>query len=152
VRANYAAVAAAVPLGLVGEDAVVMALTAGAATLGTHMIGSLRRQVYEARQLGQYRLVRLLGAGGLGQGYLAEHQLLKRPCAIKVIRPGQAADPQAIARFEREVQTTATLTHPNTIEIYDYGHTDDGTFYYVMEFLPGLSMADLVAKHGPLPP
>ncbi len=151
VRAEYPAVADLLPLALVGEDALVMGLTAAAAVVGTHMIGALRRQVYEARQLGQYRLLRLLGAGGMGQVYLAEHQLLKRPCAIKVIRPGQSADPQAVARFEREVQTTATLTHPNTIEIYDYGHTDDGTFYYVMEYLPGLSMADLVARHGPLP-
>ncbi len=152
VRAEYPAVAELLPLWLVGEDALIMAMTAAAAVVGTHMIGALRRQVYEARQLGQYRLLRLLGAGGMGQVYLAEHQLLKRPCAIKVIRPGQSADPQAIARFEREVQTTATLTHQNTIEIYDYGHTDDGTFYYVMEYLPGLSMADLVARHGPLPP
>jgi serine/threonine-protein kinase len=152
MRGNSPSVAALVPPELLVEYALMLAITAAAATLGTHMIGSLRRQVFEARQLGQYRLVRLLGAGGMGQVYLAEHQLLKRPCAIKVIRPGQSADPQAIARFEREVQTTATLTHPNTIEIYDYGHTDDGTFYYVMEYLPGLSMADLVARHGPLPP
>jgi hypothetical protein len=151
VRGEFAAVAEVVPLELVGENALVMGLTAVGAVIGTQMIGSLRKQVFEARQLGQYRLLRLLGSGGMGQVYLAEHQLLKRPCAIKVIRPGRAADPQAVARFEREVQTTATLTHPNTIEIYDYGHTDDGTFYYVMEYLPGLSMADLVARHGPLP-
>jgi serine/threonine-protein kinase len=151
VRVEFPEVCAVIPLGLVGENALVMGLTAVGAVLGTHMIGSLRQQVFEARQLGQYRLMRLLGSGGMGNVYLAEHQLLKRPCAIKVIRPGQAADPQAIARFEREVQTTATLTHPNTIEIYDYGRTDDGTFYYVMEYLPGLSMADLVARHGPVP-
>ena len=72
----------------------------------------------------------------MGEVYLAEHQLLKRPCALKLIRPEAGADPLALARFEREVQAAARLSHPNTIEIYDYGHTDDGTFYYVMEYLP----------------
>jgi serine/threonine-protein kinase len=88
----------------------------------------------------------------MGEVYLAEHRLLKRPCAIKLIRPGTRADPRVLARFEREVRTTATLSHPNTIEIYDYGRTDDGTFYYVMEYLRGLSLEDLVARHGPQPP
>ena len=88
----------------------------------------------------------------MGEVYLAEHQLLKRPCAIKLIRPDRAGDPRALARFEREVRTTARLSHPNTVEIYDYGRTEDGTFYYVMEYLSGLSLADLVERHGPLPP
>src|SRR5262245_11789827 len=119
---------------------------------GVHTINRLRREAFEARQLGQYRLKRLLGAGGMGEVYLAEHQLMKRPCAIKLIKPGSAADPKALARFEREVRSSARLTHWNTIEIFDYGRTDDGTFYYVMEYLPGKSLADLVADHGPLPP
>ena len=93
----------------------------------------------------------MIGSGGMGEVYLAEHQMMKRPCAIKLIRPGKAADPQALARFEREVRATAKLSHWNTIEIFDYGRTDDGTFYYVMEYLPGLSLAELVDKHGPLP-
>lgn len=119
---------------------------------GTHMINGLRREAFEARKLGQYRLLRLLGAGGMGEVYLAEHQMMKRPCAIKVIRPGKANDPQALARFEREVHATAKLSHWNSIEIFDYGRTEDGTFYYVMEYLPGLSLAELVERHGPLPP
>ena len=90
--------------------------------------------------------------GGMGEVYKAEHQLLKRPCAIKLIRPEHAGNPKALARFEREVRTTAKLTHPNTIAIYDYGRADDGTFYYVMEFLPGLNLAELLRKNGPLPP
>jgi hypothetical protein len=147
-----AQVAAVVSADRLGEYALTMCLAAGAATLGTHMIGSLRRQVFEARQLGQYRLIRRLGTGGMGEVYLAEHQLLKRPCALKIIRAACAGNPQAVARFEREVQATATLTHPNTVEIYDFGHTDDGTFYYVMEYLPGLTLAELVERHGPLPP
>ncbi len=84
--------------------------------------------------------------------YLAEHRLLKRPCALKLIRPDRLADPRVLVRFEREVRMTATLSHPNTVEIYDYGRTEDGTFYYVMEYLPGLSLAELVDRYGPLPP
>ncbi len=134
------------------EMGIAMGVTVLAAVLGTHLINSLRCQVFAAQQLGQYRLKRKLGAGGMGEVYLAEHQLLKRPCAVKVIRPSAAADPQALARFEREVRATAMLTHPNTVEIYDYGRTEDGTFYYVMEYLPGCSSAELVERHGPLCP
>src|SRR5581483_10864532 len=90
-------------------------------------------------------------SGGMGEVYLADHQLLKRPCAVKLIRPGAAADPQALDRFEREVRITASLSHWNTVEIFDYGRTEEGTYYYVMEYLPGLSLAELVEKHGPLP-
>ncbi len=106
----------------------------------------------EAQQLGQYRLRRQLGAGGMGEVYLAEHQLLKRPCAVKLVRPGIESCPKALERFEREVRLTATLSHPNTVEIYDYGRTEDGTYYYVMEYLQGLSLAELVERHGPVPP
>src|SRR5262249_7682730 len=84
--------------------------------------------------------------------YLAEHQLLKRPCALKLIRPGVDADPTARERFEREVRLTAALTHPNTVEVYDYGRTENGVYYYVMEYLPGLNLEELVERHGPLRP
>jgi eukaryotic-like serine/threonine-protein kinase len=103
-------------------------------------------------QIGQYRIHRRIGAGGMGEVYLAEHQFLKRFCALKLIRPDSAEDPNALARFEREVRATAALSHPNTVEIYDYGRTADGTYYYVMEFLPGLSLAELVERYGPLSP
>jgi serine/threonine-protein kinase len=88
----------------------------------------------------------------MGEVYLAEHGLLKRPCAIKLIRPERAGDSNNLARFAREAQATATLRHPNTVEVYDYGRAEDGTFYYVMEYLPGLSLEELVKRHGPLPP
>src|SRR5688572_18036212 len=101
--------------------------------------------------MGQYKLKQLIGSGGMGEVYLAEHQLMKRPCAIKVIRPEKAGDPKVLARFEREVQATARLSHWNTIDIFDYGRADDGTFYYVMEYLPGMNLSELVRKHGPLP-
>jgi len=132
-------------------DAMILCIVAVGSTFGAHAMSRLRRQVAEARHLGQYRL-RLQIGGGMGKIYLAEHHLLKRPCALKLIRPGNSADPKALARFEREVRLTATLSHPNTVEIYDYGRTEDGTYYYVMEYLRGLSLADLVERHGPQPP
>jgi serine/threonine-protein kinase len=133
------------------ETALTMLLTAVAAVWGVHTIGRLRTEAYQARQIGQYRLKKRLGGGGMGEVYLAEHLLLKRPCAIKLIRPDKAGDPQALARFEREVQETARLTHWNSIDIYDYGRAADGTFYYVMEYLPGMNLEQLVQMHGPLP-
>jgi serine/threonine protein kinase len=142
----------ATPVALFSFDAMLLVILAVCSTYGAHMISHLRRQVVEARQLGQYRLGRRIGVGGMGEVYLAEHQLLKRPCALKLIRPGRATDRQAFERFEREVRLTATLSHPNTVEIYDYGRTEDGTYYYVMEYLPGLSLSELVERHGPLPP
>lgn len=132
--------------------AMIMTVATVSATLGVQTIGLLRREAFKARQLGQYHLKHSLGAGGMGEVYLAEHQLMKRPVAIKVIRPEKAGDPQVIARFEREVRSTAKLSHWNTVEIFDYGRADDGTFYYVMEYLPGLSLAQLVSEYGPLPP
>ena len=119
------------------------------AIYGSFLVNGLRTELHQARKFGQYQLVRKLGEGGMGEVYLAEHQLLKRPCALKLIKPEAGADPIALARFEREVQSAARLAHPNTIEIYDYGHTDDGTFYYVMEYLQGLSLADLVRRGRP---
>jgi serine/threonine-protein kinase len=129
-----------------------LGLAAGTAIVGVATINRLRVEVFEAKQLGQYKLRRLIGAGGMGEVYLAEHTLMKRPCAIKLIRPNKATDPQALARFEREVRATAKLSHWNTIEIFDYGHTPDGTFYYVMEYLPGMSLAEIVERYGALPP
>jgi serine/threonine-protein kinase len=128
-----------------------MGLTLLACVVGVQTINSLRREAFEAKKLGQYRLKRLIGSGGMGEVYLAEHQMMKRPCAIKLIRPEKAGDPRVLARFEREVQTTAKLSHWNNIDIYDYGRTDDGTFYYVMEYLPGHNIGELVERHGALP-
>lgn len=125
------------------------------AIFGTAKTAALREQVEEAKQMlremGQYRLRKRLGAGGMGEVYLAEHQLLKRPCALKRIHPKYLNNQDQIKRFEREVQATAKLRHPNTVEIYDYGQADDGTFFYVMEYLPGISLEDFVNRYGPMP-
>ena len=137
---------------LFGFDALILAILAVGSAFGARTIFRLRRQVSEARQLGQYRLKRRIGAGGMAEVYLAEHQLLKRPCAVKLIRPWAVTDPRAMQRLEREVRLTARLSHPNTVEVYDYGQTEDGTYYYVMEHLKGLSLAELVYRHVRLPP
>jgi len=134
------------------ELMILMATAVAIAVFGSHKIRELQQQAHEAQRIGQYRLKHVLGFGGMGAVYLAEHVLLRRPCAIKLIRPDQAGDPKTLIRFEREVQATATLTHPNTVEIFDYGHAEDGTFYYVMEYLPGMNLQDLVEQHGPMPP
>jgi hypothetical protein len=103
-------------------------------------------------ELGQYALKERLGEGGMGEVFLAEHRLLKRLCAVKLVRPEKVNEAGMLARFEREVQATAKLRHPHTVGIYDYGHTEDGTFFYVMEYLPGLRLQQLVEHWGPLPP
>ncbi len=135
-----------------GPPAPLMLLAAAAGIYGAHTIHTIRYNFFKAKQLGRYRLKEKLGSGGMGEVYRAEHDLLKRPCAIKLIRPGLDADPAAVARFEREVQVTARLSHPNTVEVYDYGRTDEGVFYYVMELLQGDSLQDLVTRTGPLAP
>jgi serine/threonine-protein kinase len=144
-------VAQVVTVDQVSDVFLVLLVGAICSVYGAYIMNSLRIAAVKAQKFGQYRLLRPLGEGGMGQVYLAEHQLLKRPCAIKLIRPDQAGNPQALARFEREVWATAKLTHWNTIDIYDFGRTDDGTFYYVMEYLPGLDLGELVRRFGPMP-
>src|ERR1051325_5870953 len=131
---------------------MTLSMASAMAIFGSYRISELHHQAHQARKLGQYQLQRKLGSGGMGEVYLGEHTLLKRTCAIKLIRPEQAGDPTTLLRFEREVQAMATLTHPNTVEVYDSGHAADGTLYYVMEYLPGLSLQDLVDRYGPLSP
>ena len=131
---------------------VLLVLAAVGGVFGVTTIGSLRQEAFEARQLGQYRLKRLIGMGGMGEVHLAEHQLLKRPCVVKIIRADRAGDPRVLARFQREVRATAKLSHWNIVEIFDYGVSPHGTFYYVMEYLPGMNLGELVERFGPLPP
>ncbi len=113
-------------------------------------IAYLKREMGVIRQLGQYALLRKIGEGGMGEVYLARHALLRRPTAVKILKGG-SGDDDDIRRFEREVQLASELTHPHTIEIYDYGRTADGVFYYAMEYLPGISLTELVSMTGPIP-
>jgi hypothetical protein len=111
-----------------------------------------RRRLSQAelklKKLGQYTLEEKIGEGGMGVVYRARHALMRRDTAVKLLLPDRA-DPAAIARFEREVRLTCQLTHPSTIQVYDYGHTPDGIFYYAMEYLRGLNLHDLIARYGP---
>jgi serine/threonine-protein kinase len=132
-------------------------LVTAMAYVGSRVIYGLGREVTRARELGGYRLVERLGAGGMGEVWRAEHHLLARPAAIKLVRQQLAAtsdtipDQQLQERFRREAEATASLRSPHTIELYDFGLASDGTFYYVMELLDGFDLDTLVEQFGPLP-
>lgn len=136
---------------IVGVLGIALSFAAMLALGALEIVRRLRREVTLATQLGQYRLVRKISEGGMGVVYQAEHALLRRPTAIKLIsqRPGDAS---LIARFEREVTATSKLSHPNTIVVFDFGRTPQGVFYYAMEYLPGVSIDELVRAVGPLLP
>jgi serine/threonine protein kinase len=134
------------------KAAIWLSIACIIAIAGSNRLQALQREALEARDLGQYTLKRQLGKGGMGEVFLAEHRLLRRPCALKLIRTEKADDPVTLVRFQREVKAMATLTHHNTVRVFDYGFTDHGVFYYVMEHLSGMTLQELVDRHGPVPP
>jgi serine/threonine-protein kinase len=132
-------------------------LLVGVAVVISHVVTTLGRRVAKAREMGSYQLGELLGRGGMGEVYKASHRMLARPAAIKLIRPEMlgGSDPavaaRAIARFRREAEAAAHLRSAHTVEIYDFGVTEDQTLYLVMEFLEGMDLESLVRQHGPMP-
>ncbi|MEQ8459554.1 MAG: serine/threonine-protein kinase [Sandaracinaceae bacterium] len=131
--------------------AMWLAIIVAVSTVASWVLFGLRAQVREARRLGQYTLLDKIGEGGMGVVYRARHALLRRPTAVKLLPPERAAG-LALRRFEKEVQLTASLVHPNTVTIFDFGHTPDGVFYYAMEYLDGGDLEDIVEVAGPMCP
>jgi len=128
------------------------------ASFGARLVYGLQRDVARARQLGSYQLVELIGAGGMGEVWQASHRMLARPAAVKLIKRDVLDEKDLDTaeklrlRFEREAQATAQLESPHTVELYDFGVSDEGDFYYVMELLNGITLETLVKQYGPVPP
>ena len=142
-------------LPLIMQGVLTLMFPSAIAVFAATRASALQRRAFDAERraerMGQYTLKRKLGEGGMGEVWLAEHGLLKRPCAVKFIRPELAANPSNAARFTREVQAVTALSHVNTVRVYDYGQAEDGTFYFVMEYLEGPTLEDLIKTCGPLP-
>jgi serine/threonine-protein kinase len=138
------------PAFFIGALVLTTTATVLAAT-GADVMHALRKDADAATQLGQYTLGEKIGEGGMGVVYRAQHMLLRRPTAIKLLAP-ERVGAATLERFEREVQHTSQLTHPNTVAVYDYGRSTGGAFYYAMEYLDGIDLEQLVRRHGPQPP
>ncbi len=140
---RYPVIAERIRLGLLAGSVLLLLVAAS-------WIVILDRDLTQAKQLGQYVLEKEIGHGGMGVVYQARHTLLQRPTAIKLLRPESVTD-SSLARFEREVQLASGLTHPNTIEIFDFGRTPDDSFYCVMELLDGQTLEEIIRLNGPIP-
>ncbi|MHC4429769.1 MAG: serine/threonine-protein kinase, partial [Planctomycetota bacterium] len=128
----------------------LLAAALAAVLASTYSVNALSRRIEAVQKLGQYTLEEKLGEGGMGTVYRARHAMLRRPTALKMLK-AEALSDENLVRFEREVQLTAQLSHPSIIEIYDYGRTPEGIFYYVMEFLSGLTLAKLIDLESTVP-
>jgi serine/threonine-protein kinase len=122
-------------------------LCVAVAIIAARVIHGLKQRVWDANKVGQYTLEERIGEGGMGLVYLARHALLRRATAVKLLHPDRTGE-TALRRFEQEARITSTLTHPSTITIFDFGRTPEGVFYYAMEYLDGVTLADLIAHDG----
>jgi hypothetical protein len=130
----------------------VLAAGATVAVWGGHIMWSLRQSVFESRKLGRYRLLKRIGKGGMGEVWRAEDRVLRRNVALKILLQEYGRKPDAVARFEREIQATASISHPNVVRIHDWGVTDDGIWYYAMDLLEGTDLHSLIRRCGSMPP
>jgi serine/threonine-protein kinase len=152
-----AALAPALTPDLISDTGLLLFIGALVAAFGSHIIHNTRLNAARAREMGMYQLEKRIGKGGMGEVWKAEHELLARPAAIKLIRPEVLSSGNGdglnsvIPRFKREAQITANLRSPHTVELYDFGVTDSGVFYYVMEYLDGLDLESLIERFGPQP-
>lgn len=142
---------------VIGEDWMFLSVFWGlcatvvmVTTVASYTVYGLEQRINSSAQLGPYRLSHAIGSGGMGQVYLAEHAMLGRATAVKLLRDSSLSG--ARERFEQEVQTTSSLTHPNTVNIFDYGRTPEGVFYFAMEYIEGATLENIVRTTGPLPP
>jgi hypothetical protein len=131
---------------------VGITILGGTSAFVSRTLYTLTKSAHRARRLGNYLIHGELGMGGMGQVFFAQHSLMCRPTAVKVMNPGDGDRQTALARFEREVKLSSTLTHPNTITIYDVGRTPDQSLYYAMEYLEGIDLQALVERFGPVAP
>jgi serine/threonine-protein kinase len=150
---HIAAGAPAPTFGAVARESVPILFACVLAIVLSRIVHDLNVEVRRARDLGSYHLVSLIGHGGMGEVWRAQHRMLARPAAIKLIRPDASGgvSRDTLVRFEREAQATAALSSPHTVQVYDFGITEEGSFYYVMEMLTGLDAETLVRRHGAVP-
>jgi serine/threonine-protein kinase len=132
------------------EGTFQLGILAAISVMFTKGLYHMRLSLHKAQRYGNYVIESEIGHGGMGRVFVAQHALMCRPSAVKVMEAGPGEGENAVARFEREVRLSATLTHPNTITIYDFGRTERDTFYYAMEYLDGLSLEELVTRFGPV--
>jgi serine/threonine-protein kinase len=139
-------------LALFGANYIFVLASTGIAIIGAHRVWAARRQVYEARRLGRYRLKVRIGEGSMNEVWLAWDDTLHRNVALKILRVSEGSDRRSLDRFIREARALSQLASPHTVRVFDFGASDDGLYYIAMEYLAGADLQQVVQSSGPLPP